>query len=141
MAAAQTQNRYNARAGAFNSSIAQSQMAFRQQASRFVGAGALQGAGGRPLTGGSGFNVSSQTPARQMGQQIDRSMTAQQQQQAQNGPTQVNHNVQVQVSGTIAVGGFNGPRLAQALMADMEGMMIQLIKQYVNTNKGFQAGT
>ena len=143
MQAQQMQNRYNARAANFNSSIAQSQMAFRMQAARFVGAGALQGAGGRMLTGGSGYMIGGGGGfGGQMGQQQTNNMIA-----AANGGgggvqqmnnMTINHNVSV--SGMIAVGGLNVPAIASAITQSVGQLVVQEVqRQLKSMNTGFRA--
>jgi hypothetical protein len=143
MQAQQMQNRYNARAANFNSSIAQSQMAFRMQAARFVGAGALQGAGGRMLTGGSGYMFGGGGGfGGRMGQQQTNNMIA-----AANGGgggvqqmnnMTINHNVSV--SGMIAVGGLNVPAIASAITQSVGQLVVQEVqRQLKGMNTGFRA--
>jgi len=140
MAAAQTQNRYNSRAASFNNSIAQSQMAFRQQAARYVGAGALQGAGGGVLTGGSGRNLFAS---------VGRGITASQQNANQQnavannaaGGQTMNHNHNHTISGMISVGGISSQAIAQAVTQHVEGLVVSTVDRMMKQNKGFQAGT
>lgn len=138
-AIAQTQNRYNARAASFNNSIAQSQMAFRMQAARFVGAGALQGAGGRML-GGGGFGGGG---GGQMSQQQTNNMISAANNgggmQQMNGMT-INHNVTV--SGMIAIGGLNIQGISAAISQSVGQMVAaEVSKQLKGMNSGFRTGT
>jgi len=138
MAAAQTQNRYNSRAASFNNSIAQSQMAFRQQAARY--AGALQGAGGGVLTGGSGRNLFASVGR---GITVSQQNANQQNAVANNaaGGQTMNHNHNHTISGMISVGGISSQAIAQAVTQHVEGLVINTVDRMMRQNRGFQAGT
>lgn len=145
MQAQQMQNKYNARAANFNSSIEQSQMAFRQQAAQFVGPSALQGAGGGMLTGGGGYMAGGGGyGGGQMGQQQTNNMVAAANNngggmQSMNGMT-INHNVTV--SGMISVGGLNIQAVASAVTQSVGQMVAnEVSRQMKSMNQGFRTGT